>query len=81
MLSPLAPISLEDDQGNLQGLSLDRPFLSFDDAFSFYFGVDINERFYAAYGHDFITSGLSSVTSGTNEFKLGFWFNGLQKAP
>ena len=47
----------------------------FNDAVCMYFGVDINERFYVAYAHDFVTSELSSVTTGTNEFKLGFRFN------
>lgn len=45
------------------------------DAICLYIGVDIDERFYIAYAHDFVTSELSSVTSGTNEFKLGFRFN------
>ena len=47
----------------------------FNDAACMYIGVDINERFYVAYAHDFVTSELSSVTSGSNEFKLGFRFN------
>ena len=47
----------------------------FNDAACMYIGVDINERFYIAYAHDFVTSELSTVTSGTNEFKLGFRFN------
>ena len=47
----------------------------FNDAACMYIGVDINERFYVAYAHDFVTSELSTVTSGTNEFKLGFRFN------
>ena len=76
MLSPPAPISLE-VMTKVTYKEYLWTALSYrlSDAFSFYFGVDINERFYVAYGHDFITSGLSSVTSGTNEFKLGFWFN------
>jgi type IX secretion system PorP/SprF family membrane protein len=44
------------------------------DAISLYVGYDINEQFYIAYGHDFVTSELSSATSGSNEFKLGFRF-------
>ena len=47
----------------------------FNDAACMYIGVYINERFYVAYAHDFVTSELSTVTSGTNEFKLGFRFN------
>ncbi len=47
----------------------------FNDATCMYIGVDIDERFYVAYVHDFVTSELSTVTSGTNEFKLGFRFN------
>lgn len=47
----------------------------FNDAACMYIGVDIDERFYVAYAHDFVTSELSTVTSGTNEFKLGFRFN------
>ena len=46
-----------------------------NDAFSLYLGIDIDDRFYLAYAHDFITSKLSSVTNGTNEFKFGFRFN------
>ena len=40
-----------------------------------YLGYDINDQFYFAYGHDFVTSGLNTVSSGTNEFKLGMRFN------
>ena len=47
----------------------------FNDAACMYIGVDIDERFYVAYAHDFVTSELSTATSGTNEFKLGFRFN------
>ena len=47
----------------------------FNDAVCMYIGVDIDERFYVAYAHDFVTTELSKVTSGTNEFKLGFRFN------
>lgn len=47
----------------------------FNDAACMYIGVDIDERFYVAFAHDFVTSELSTVTSGTNEFKLGFRFN------
>ncbi|MEC8274069.1 MAG: type IX secretion system membrane protein PorP/SprF [Bacteroidota bacterium] len=47
----------------------------FNNAACMYIGVDIDERFYVAYAHDFVTSELSTVTSGTNEFKLGFRFN------
>ena len=47
----------------------------FNDAACMYIGVDIDERFYVAYAHDFVTSELSTVTSGTDEFKLGFRFN------
>jgi type IX secretion system PorP/SprF family membrane protein len=43
-------------------------------ALSLYIGYDINEQFYIAYGHDFVTSELSKATSGSNEFKLGFKF-------
>jgi len=46
-----------------------------NDAACIYIGVDIDERFYLAYAHDFVISELSNVTSGTNEFKLGFKFN------
>jgi type IX secretion system PorP/SprF family membrane protein len=45
------------------------------DAIGLFLGYDINDQFYIAYGHDFVTSSLSSVTSGSNEFKLGFKFN------
>ena len=76
MISPPAPISLEVmTKVTFKEYLWTALSYRLSDAFSFYFGVDINERFYVAYGHDFITSGLSSVTSGTNEFKLGFWFN------
>jgi type IX secretion system PorP/SprF family membrane protein len=44
------------------------------DALSLYIGYDISEQFYIAYGHDFVVSELSSATSGSNEFKLGFRF-------
>ena len=47
----------------------------FNDAACMYIGVHIDERFYVAYAHDFVTSELSTATSGTNEFKLGFRFN------
>ena len=47
----------------------------FNDAACMYIGVDIDERFYVAYAHDFVTSELSTVTNGTNEFQLGFRFN------
>ena len=47
----------------------------FNDAACMYIGVDIDDRFYVAYAHDFVTSELSTATSGTNEFKLGFRFN------
>jgi len=47
----------------------------FNDAACMYIGVDIDERFYVAFAHDFVTSELSTVTSGSNEFKLGFRFN------
>ena len=40
-----------------------------------YLGYDINNQFYVAYGHDFITSELNTVSSGTNEFKFGMYFN------
>ena len=40
-----------------------------------YLGYDINDQFYIAYGHDFITSSLNKVSSGTNEFKFGMRFN------
>ena len=40
-----------------------------------YLGYDINDQFYVAYGHDFVTSGLNTVSSGTNEFKFGMRFN------
>ena len=46
----------------------------FGDALSLFVGYDINDQFYIAYGHDFVTSELSSATSGSNEFKLGFRF-------
>ena len=45
----------------------------FNDAVCMYIGID--KRFYVAYAHDFVASELSTVTSGTNEFKLGFRFN------
>lgn len=76
MMSPPAPISLE-----IMTKVTYKDFLwsalsyRLSDAFSFYLGADINNRFYIAYGHDFLTSELSSISSGTNEFKLGFWFN------
>ena len=44
------------------------------DALSLYIGYDISDQFYIAYGHDFVVSELSSATSGSNEFKLGFRF-------
>ena len=44
------------------------------DALSLYIGYDISDQFYIAYGHDFVVSELSSTTSGSNEFKLGFRF-------
>lgn len=47
----------------------------YDESVLLYLGYDINEQFYVAYGHDFITSGLNSVSSGTNEFKFGMRFN------
>tara|TARA_B100000161_G_C33545577_1_gene412830 strand:- start:86 stop:943 length:858 start_codon:yes stop_codon:yes gene_type:complete len=47
----------------------------FNDAVCMYIGIDIDKRFYVAYAHDFVASELSTVTSGTNEFKLGFRFN------
>ena len=47
----------------------------FNDAVCMYIGVEIDERFYVAYAHDFVASELSKVTRGTNEFKLGFRFN------
>ena len=47
----------------------------FNDAACMYIGVDIDDRFYVAYAHDFVTSELSTATSGTNEFKFGFRFN------
>ena len=50
----------------------------FNDAACMYLGININENFYIAYAHDFVTSELSSVTSGTNEFKLGFRFNNVK---
>ena len=40
-----------------------------------YIGYDINDQLYIAYGHDFMTSGLNTVSSGTNEFKIGMRFN------
>lgn len=46
-----------------------------NDAATVYLGYDISEQLYVAYGHDFLTSGLGSVSSGTNEFKLGIRFN------
>ena len=52
-----------------------------NDAFSLYLGVDIDDRFYLAYAHDFITSKLSSVTNGTNEFKFGLDLIILNKSP
>ena len=45
-----------------------------EDALSLYIGYDISDQFYIAYGHDFVVSELSSATSGSNEFKLGFRF-------
>ncbi len=44
------------------------------DAATIYLGYDVNDQLYVAYGHDFLTSGLSAVSSGTNEFKLGYRF-------
>lgn len=46
-----------------------------NDAIGLYLGIDINEQFYLAYAHDFVTSNLSTVSNGTNEFKIGFRFN------
>lgn len=45
-----------------------------EDALSLQIGYDISDQFYIAYGHDFVVSELSSATSGSNEFKLGFRF-------
>jgi type IX secretion system PorP/SprF family membrane protein len=45
------------------------------DAATLFVGYDVNDQFYIAYGHDFITSGLNKVSSGTNEFKVGIRFN------
>jgi type IX secretion system PorP/SprF family membrane protein len=45
------------------------------DAVSLFLGYNLNEQFYFAYGHDFVTSDISTVASGSNEFKLGFRFN------
>ncbi len=45
------------------------------DAATLFVGYDVSDQFYIAYGHDFITSDLKAVTSGTNEFKVGIRFN------
>ncbi len=76
MIAPPAPVAVE-----LMAKVTYKDFLwsalsyRLSDAVSLYVGVDINDRFYIAYSHDFLTSELSSVSSGTNEFKLGFRFN------
>ena len=76
MLSSPAPASLElMTKLTYKDLLWTALSYRFNDAACMYIGVDIDERFYVAYAHDFVTSELSTVTSGTNEFKLGFRFN------
>ena len=76
MLSSPAPASLElMTKLTYKDLLWTALSYRFNDATCLYIGVDIDERFYVAYAHDFVTSELSTVTSGTNEFKLGFRFN------
>ena len=76
MLAPPAPLSLEIMSKVIYKEML-WTALSYrlNDAVALYIGVDLNEKFYLAYAHDFVTSDISTVTSGTNEFKLGFRFN------
>ena len=76
MLSSPAPASVElMTKLNYKDLLWTALSYRFNDAACMYIGVDIDERFYVAFAHDFVTSELSTVTSGTNEFKLGFRFN------
>jgi type IX secretion system PorP/SprF family membrane protein len=76
MLAPPAPLSLE-IMSKVIYKDMLWTALSYrlNDAVALYIGVDLNEKFYLAYAHDFVTSDISTVTSGTNEFKLGFRFN------
>jgi len=50
------------------------PSYRLDDAAIMFIGYDINDQFYIAYGHEFTTSELGSVSSGTHELKLGVRF-------
>lgn len=76
MLSPPAPASIE-----LMTKVSYKNFLwtalsyRYNDAACIYIGVDIDDRLYVGFAHDFITSGLSKVSTGTNEFKIGYKFN------
>jgi type IX secretion system PorP/SprF family membrane protein len=76
MLAPPAPLSLE-IMSKVIYKDMLWTALSYrlNDAVALYIGVDLNEKFYLAYAHDFVTSDISTVSSGTNEFKLGFRFN------
>jgi type IX secretion system PorP/SprF family membrane protein len=76
MLAPPAPLSLE-IMSKVIYKDMLWTALSYrlNDAVALYIGVDLNEKFYIAYAHDFVTSDISTVSSGTNEFKLGFRFN------
>ncbi len=80
IMSPPAPVSLE----LMAKVTYDRKVwiaLSYrlDDSAGLFLGYDLNDQFYIAYGHDFVTSSLSTATSGSNEFKLGFKFNKASK--
>jgi type IX secretion system PorP/SprF family membrane protein len=80
IMTPPTPISLE----LMAKVTYDRKMwiaLSYrlDDSIGTFIGYDLNDQFYIAYGHDFVTSSLSTVTSGSNEFKLGFKFNKASK--
>ena len=76
MMAPPAPIAVElMVKATYNEMLWSALSYRLNDAISVYIGVDIDDRFYLAYAHDFVTSELSTVTSGTNEFKLGFRFN------
>ena len=46
-----------------------------DESALLFLGYNLSDQFYIAYGHDFITSDLNKVSSGTNEFKIGMRFS------
>ena len=76
MLSSPTPMSIEAmTKVSYKNLLWTAVSYRLNDAATMYLGVDIDDRFYVAYAHDFVTSELSKVTSGSNEFKLGFRFN------